>query len=108
MTGLGTAAQTEARFVPGDAVAVRMDTVRVPSGGHYRTPHYIRGKRGTVMQALSSYPNPELKAYGGDGLPRQPLYRVLFDQSDLWGARYTGPARDRLEIEIYDHWLERA
>ncbi len=97
-----------ARFEPGDAVAVRVEVPRDPAGGHYRTPFYIRGKRGTVTQALGPYPNPELKAYGGDGLPRQPLYRVVFDQSALWGERYRGPGRDRLEIEIYDHWLEPA
>lgn len=100
--------QVAARFAPGDAVTVRMDTVRDPMGGHYRTPFYVRGKRGIVTQALGSYPNPELKAYGGDGLPRQPLYRVLFDQSALWGERYCGPARDRLEIEVYEHWLDSA
>ena len=100
--------QVAARFRPGDAVAVRMDTVRDPAGGHYRTPFYVRGKRGIVTQALGPYPNPELKAYGGDGLPRQPLYRVLFDQSALWGERYRGPARDRLEIEVYEHWLDPA
>lgn len=98
----------EPRFGAGDAVAVRTETVRDPAGGHYRTPFYIRGKRGTVTTVLGLYRNPELKAYGGDGLPRQPLYRVLFDQADLWGERYVGPARDRLEIEIYDHWLEPA
>ena len=103
-----TGSELGARFEPGDAVAVRMDTVRDPVGGHYRTPHYIRGKRGTVSHSLGAYPNPELKAYGGDGIPRQALYRVLFDQADLWGARYTGPAVDRLEIEIYEHWLEPA
>ena len=104
----GTGTGITARFTPGDTVSVRMDTVRDPVGGHYRTPHYIRGKRGVVTQALGPYPNPELKAYGGDGLPAQPLYRVLFDQSDLWGTRYVGPVGDRLEIEIYDHWLEPA
>ena len=45
-----TEPQIARRFAPGDAVAVRMDTVRDPVGGHYRTPHYIRGKRGDFQE----------------------------------------------------------
>ena len=44
-------------------------------------------------------------AYGGDGLPRQPLYRVRFLQSHVW-PEYQGSFTDTVDIEIYQHWLE--
>jgi nitrile hydratase len=43
-------------------------------------------------------------AYGGSGLPRQPLYRVEFRQMDVW-ERYGGPAGDKVMVDIYQHWL---
>ena len=93
------------RFEPGDMVSVRRETHRDPPGGHYRTPFYIRGKRGRISSLCGPSRNPETKAYGGDGLPMVPVYRVLFEQTDVWGTRYVGRRHDRLEIEIYDHWL---
>jgi nitrile hydratase len=44
-------------------------------------------------------------AYGGDGLPEMPLYKVVFRQADLWEG-YGGPPEDTLFIDIYEHWLE--
>jgi hypothetical protein len=31
---------------------------------------------------------------------------VRFRQRELW-QRYAGPASDELEVDIYEHWLER-
>lgn len=89
------------RFHAGDHVRVR----RAHPPGHVRTPWYIRGCEGVVERLCGTYPNPEELAYARPGLPRQPLYRVRFAQSQVW-PDYTGSAQDTVDIEIYQHWLE--
>ena len=93
----------KARFAPGDRVHV----LEGNPPGHCRTPFYIRGKRGVVERVLGAFANPETLAYGGTGLPKQPLYRVRFDQSRVW-SDYDGPPGDTVDVEIYEHWLEPA
>jgi nitrile hydratase len=92
-----------ARFRPGDRVAVR--SAYPP--GHIRTPHYIRGKTGVIERLCGAFPNPEKLAYGRNGLPAQPLYRVRFRQDQVWPG-YLGGAGDTIDIEIYEHWLDPA
>jgi nitrile hydratase len=53
------------------------------------------------------FPNPEELAQMRDGLPAKPLYRVRFAQKDVW-PDYMGNPSDVLEIEIFQHWLEKA
>jgi len=91
------------RYEVGDAVRVKR---RYPPG-HRRTPHYIRGKVGTVERICGAFPNPEELAYGFDGEPKKVLYRVRFVQKEVW-PRYRGPAHDLIEMEIFEHWLEPA
>lgn len=91
------------RFFPGARVRVRK--ARPP--GHIRTPFYVRGKVGAVERICGAFPNPEELAYGRDGLPRRPLYRVRFPQRVIW-PDYAGPDHDTVDIEIYEHWLEAA
>jgi nitrile hydratase len=90
-----------ARFAPGARVRVR----RAYPPGHVRTPLYARGKAGVIERVCGNFPNPEELAYGRDGRPLRALYRVRFAQSELWEG-YRGPARDSVDIEIYEHWLE--
>jgi nitrile hydratase len=90
-----------ARFAAGDPVRVRM---AFPPG-HLRTPFYTRGRRGRIERLCGAFANPEELAYNRSGLPRQPLYRVRFRQTELW-PDYAGPAADTIEVEIYQHWLE--
>lgn len=92
-----------AQFGRGDRVTVR----RAFPPGHIRTPHYVRGKSGTVERICGSFANPEELAYGRNGLPVRPLYRVRFLQREVW-PDYAGRADDTIDIEIYEHWLERA
>ena len=89
------------RFRVGDKVTVR----RAYPIGHVRTPFYIRGKTGVIERFCGAYPNPEELAYARKGLPRQPLYRVRFLQSDVWQG-YSGTDGDTIDLEIYQHWLE--
>jgi nitrile hydratase len=92
-----------ARFAPGSRVAVRGSA----SPGHIRTPAYVRGRQGVVERVCGPFANPEELAYGRDGLPARPLYRVRFRQRDLWPG-YHGSPSDCVEVEIYEHWLEPA
>jgi nitrile hydratase subunit beta len=89
------------RFHSGDEVRVRDD---YPIG-HIRTPVYIRGKTGRIEQYFGNFGNPETLAYS---LPSddRPLYKVSFRQADLWPG-YSGSQRDSVELDIYEHWLEK-
>ena len=91
------------QYQPGDLVLVRVGN----PGGHFRTPTYIQGQTGRITAIGGVFANPESLAYGGRGQPRQPLYRVEFQQSQVW-PNYRGPAADRILVDIYQHWLEPA
>jgi len=92
-----------ARFARGDRVRVAARPVL----GHCRTPWYLRGKTGVVAAVHGRFRDPELLAYHKPGLPVRVLYKVRFQQGDLWQG-YLGPAGDQLEADIYEHWLEPA
>ena len=97
------------RFDMGKRVRVRSDLPEsARPGGHLRTPWSVRGKTGVVERVCGHFENPESLAYHGDGLPKQPLYRVRFALSDLWGEEAASgfAAQDTLDVEIYEHWLE--
>ena len=89
-------------FAPGEAVRVRDDY----PPGHIRTPVFIRGKRGTVTRDYGAFDNPEITTYGLQG-PQKTLYEVRFRQIDVW-PDYTGSDRDTLDVDIFEHWLEKA
>ena len=75
--------------------------------GHRRTPYYCRGKKGKIERVCGEHRNPEELAYGFDGKPLRRLYRVRFNQSEIWG-HYDGPTQDTIDIDIYEHWLRSA
>lgn len=89
------------RYKSGDPV--RVDDRDV--AGHCRAPWYLRGHMGVVVEVLGNFRDPERLAYLRPGLPRQILYKVRFKQTDLW-PDYVGPARDHLEADITENWLE--
>jgi len=91
------------RYLPGQRVQV---TARLHEG-HHRTPRYVKGKAGSVERVHAPFTNPETRAYGGDGLPKQPLYLVSFAQGDVW-PDYRGHKRDRVYVDVFEHWLEEA
>lgn len=93
----------ENKFKPGDRVKV----LKAYQPGHIRTPYYIRGCVGEVERVCGAFPNPEELAVMRNGLPPQPLYRVRFLQKDVWPG-YAGGARDVVEVEIFQHWLDPA
>jgi nitrile hydratase len=89
------------KFKPGETVRVQTYAAE----GHVRTPAYVRGKQGWIERIQGEFRNPESLAYGGDGLPREPLYMVGFRQTELWQSRYAESPRDNLYVDIYEHWL---
>lgn len=89
------------RYGHGDTIRVRADA----HPGHHRTPWFVKGKTGRIQRCCGTYFNPESRAYGGDGLPRQSLYAVEFSQAEIWGDEYRGPDSDTLLVDLYEHWL---
>jgi hypothetical protein len=90
------------KFSTGERVRVRVDF----PPGHVRTPVYVRGKTGVVTRRFGAFTNPELAAYRLPG-PKKVLYQVRFRQTDLW-PDYIGSRSDTVDLDLYDHWLERA
>jgi hypothetical protein len=101
MPEIGQEERHTPHFQPGDKVRIRVSS----PPGHFRTPEYIQGKVGVIEAIHGAYRNPETLAHGGDGLPKQFLYLVRFDQADIW-EEYGSSQRDTLLIDIYEHWLE--
>jgi nitrile hydratase subunit beta len=95
-----TATTTRANFRIGEKVRVDARPVQ----GHCRTPLYLRGKTGVIVDVLGSYKNPERLAYRSPGYPATVLYKVRFQQTSLWPA-YPGSATDTLDADIFEHWL---
>ena len=91
-------------FAPGAAVRVKNDWPETRGPCHIRTPHYLRGRAGTVQHALGAFPNPEDLAFARPA-PLRALYHVRFDQPAVWQQ---GKPGDELMVEIFEHWLEPA
>lgn len=89
-------------FQRGQAVRVREDY----PPGHIRTPVFIRGKRGVITRDFGEFDNPEITTYELQG-PQKTLYAVRFRQVDVW-PDYTGSDNDTLDVDILEHWLEKA
>ena len=95
-----TVTTANGQFKPGDRVKVKFED----RPGHLRTPWYIRGKPGRIEKVYGDFLNPESLAFGKDGLPKKTLYLVAFNQTDVWGK--SAGAKDKVLVDIYDHWLE--
>ncbi|MEP3276677.1 MAG: SH3-like domain-containing protein [Stappiaceae bacterium] len=91
----------QARYAKGDLVHIR----KAYPIGHCRTPYYTRGLDGVVERMCGKFSNPEELAYGRDGHPPLPLYRIRISMGDLW-PDYNGLANDTLEVEVFEHWLD--
>jgi nitrile hydratase subunit beta len=64
--------------------------------GHHRTPDYAKGRTGTIARPHGAFTNPETRAYGGDGLPEEPLYLVALDSH----------TNEQIYVDVFEHWLE--
>jgi hypothetical protein len=94
-------ADAPAKFRPGDAIVVRnINPVR-----HTRLPRYVRGKRGMVERDHGVFVFPDTSAHGQGEKP-QHVYSVRFEARELWGA--DASSRDRLYIDLWDDYMDRA
>jgi hypothetical protein len=100
----GEPAPAAPRFPPGSRVRVRDAWPERRGPCHIRTPHYLRGRIGTVERVLGRFPNPEDLAFARPA-PKRALYHVLFEQPPIWDE---GRAGDEVLVEIFEHWLEPA
>ena len=90
-----------AALAPGAAIRVRNDWPEARGPVHLRTPHYLRGRDGTVIRHLGDFPNPEDLAFARPAA-RLPLYHVAFDAKTIW----PDAVADELLVELYEPWLE--
>ncbi len=93
---------SEPQFSVGQRVRISDRTPPV----HHRVPSYAKGRIGIIERVSGMHPDPE-RCIRGDGKPLQRIYRIRIPQADLWRP-YEGSEGDRLEIEIFEHWLESA
>lgn len=91
-------------LAPGQVVRVRDAWPEARGPVHIRTPHYVRGRSGTIRSILGRFPNPEDLAFARPA-PNLTLYHVAFDPPSLWGDAKAG---DEILVEIYESWLEAA
>jgi hypothetical protein len=82
------------RFCVGDRVQVKPSN----PAGNPRTPHYVRGKCGTVTALHGSIVNP-LDHRG----VYPPLCTVLFLVREVFG----GESNDALSVDLHEDWLQR-
>jgi nitrile hydratase len=90
-----------ARYTAGDVVKV---AEKFPIG-HYRVPMYMRGKTVRILRIIGRYINPEEEAFGKNAGDKFWCYLVTIEQNVLWPG-YQGLPQDKLEIEIFEPWLE--
>lgn len=91
-----------AKFAAGQRVRIADRTPPV----HHRVPSYAKGQVGVIERVCGVHGMPE-NFIRGDGKPEQRIYRVTIPQTKLW-PWYDGTAKDIVEIEIFEHWLEPA
>lgn len=91
-------------FAPGEKVRVKDDWPERRGPAHIRTPYYIRGLTGEVVRPLGAFPNPEDLAFARPA-ERRPLYHVRFQASAIWPE---AKPQDDVQVEVYEHWLEKA
>jgi nitrile hydratase len=72
---------------------------------HTRLPRYVRGKTGTVERLHGSHVFADAHAQGFGEQP-QPLYTVVFDGAELWGA--DAPPGLRVSVDAWQSYLEPA
>lgn len=94
----------EPLFKTGDEIKISM---RFPVG-HFRTPNYIRGKRGLIEAVIEPAAiNNEDEGFGRNAGVRRHYYRIAIPLSELWPG-YAGSKKDGLRIEVCETWLERS
>jgi hypothetical protein len=83
------------RYASGQQVRVRMSS----DGPNPRTPHYVRGKVGTIvaLRGVTHAAHDHRATYPF-------LYTVAFDVSEISGAG----SGDRVLLDLHEEWLDPA
>jgi nitrile hydratase len=89
------------RFQPGQRVRTRAQAVP----HHTRLPGYVRGKCGRIERLHGSHVFADPHAQGLGERP-EPLYTVVFDGAELWGAEATPGLR--VSVDAWESYLEPA
>lgn len=89
------------RFAVGDRVRTRAHAVP----HHTRLPGYASGKVGTVARVHGAHVLADAHAQGLGEQP-QPLYTVVFEGRELWGAG-SAPGL-RVSVDAWESYLQRA
>jgi nitrile hydratase len=93
-----------ARFAVGDVVRTRRLARNVlVAGGHTRLPGYAAGLTGRVERCHGCHVFPDANAHGLGERP-EPLYTVVFDAAEVWGAPER--AGDRVSCDLWESYLE--
>ena len=87
----------------GAKVRVRDDWPEAKGPCHIRTPHYLRGREGTVVRHLGQFANPEDLAFARPAA-KLDLYQVAFRPAALW----PDAGGDEVLVEVFGPWLEAA
>lgn len=96
---------SQSNFEPRLVTGVRVRVSAREPEAHCRTPFYLRGAQGQVTEVVGRYHDPSMLAFHKPGLPMRWLYRVRFNQSELW-PDYRGGKNDSVVADLYEHWLE--
>src|SRR4051794_11773208 len=99
--GGGAARRARTVLSAGTPVRVRLDWPELRGPCHIRTPHYLRGRTGTVVRHLGDYRNPEDLAFARPAAVL-PLYHVAFAPRTIW----PDSRADEIVVEVYEPWLE--
>lgn len=91
------------KFDVGDRVRVR----ELPALLYTRTPEYTRGATGEIAKVSYESPAAEDETWDREDAQPEWFYIVRFNQSELWHG-YTGSAKDTLQTELPERWLEAA
>jgi nitrile hydratase len=103
VSGVVTALGERPAFAVGETIGV---ADRTPIG-HYRVPTYLRGKRGIIVEVIEpAAVDNEEEGYGRNAGMRRHYYSVAFAMAEVW-ADYEGSPGDKLQIEVFESWLER-
>jgi nitrile hydratase len=87
--------ETANRYAEGERVRVRMSS----DGPNPRTPHYVRGKVGTIV-ALHGF----TEAFHDHRGVYPYLYTIAFDVAEITGKA----SKDRVTLDLHEEWLDPA
>lgn len=88
-------------FQVGDAV--RTHTARTT--GHTRLPGYLADKRGVVERVVGDFFLPDARAAGVMLAPKERLYTVVFDGTEVWGEEKAGALA--VSADLFESYMEK-